>query len=109
MKEKTARAAIQNEANNGLKNTRGTIAMARKPDPHSATAQFFINVVDNDFLDFKSESPQGWGYCVFGKIVEGMEVVDKIREARTGNVGPYQNVPNPPVIIKTARVLATKK
>ncbi len=109
MKEKPARAAIQNEANNGLKNSRGTIAMARKPDPHSATAQFFINVVDNDSLDFKSESSQGWGYCVFGQVVEGMDVVDKIREARTGNVGPYQNVPNPPIIIKSARIVAAKK
>ena len=85
MKEKPTRPPVPNEANNGLKNTRGTLAMARTMDPHSASAQFFINVVDNAFLDFKSESPQGWGYAVFGKVVSGMDVVDKIRVVPTKN------------------------
>ena len=79
MKQKECRAPIDNEAANGLKNKRGTIAMARTGDPHSATAQFFINVVDNDFLDFKAPSGQGWGYCVFGEVTEGMETIDAIR------------------------------
>lgn len=109
MSEKPTRAPIQNEANNRLKNQRGTIAMARRPDPHSATAQFFINVADNDFLDFKSETPQGWGYAVFGKVVEGMEVVNKIKDVKTGNNGPHQNVPVAAIVIKSAKLLPVAK
>ena len=109
MSEKPTRAPIQNEANNRLSNKRGTIAMARRPDPNSATAQFFINVADNDFLDFKSETPQGWGYAVFGKVVEGMDVVDKIKDAKTGNNGPHQNVPTAPIVIKSAKLLPAAK
>ena len=105
MKQKECRAPIDNEAANGLKNKRGTIAMARTGDPHSATAQFFINVVDNDFLDFKSPSGQGWGYCVFGEVVEGMDVVDKIRAVRTGNSGFHQDVPVDDVVIEKAEVV----
>ncbi len=89
----SSRAPIANEANNGLKNERGTLAMARTSDPHSATSQFFINHVDNDFLNFTSESMQGWGYAVFGRVVEGMEVVDAIAQVPTGNKGGHQNVP----------------
>lgn len=87
------RAPIENEANNGLKNERGTLAMARTSDPHSATSQFFINHVDNEFLNFTSESMQGWGYAVFGKVVDGMDVVDAIAQVATGNKGGHQNVP----------------
>lgn len=85
MKQKNAPHTVDNEANNGLKNERGTIAMARTSDPHSAGAQFFINVVDNGFLDFKAPTQQGWGYCVFGKVVEGMDVVDAIKGVPTGS------------------------
>ena len=105
MKEKRSGSPIQNEAANGLKNKRGSIAMARTNDPHSATAQFFINVVDNDFLDFKSPSGQGWGYCVFGEVVEGMNVVDKIRAVATGNKGFHQDVPKEDVIIERVEVV----
>ena len=87
------RAPIQNEANNGLKNDRGTVAMARTSDPHSATSQFFINHASNDFLNFTSESMQGWGYAVFGKVTDGMDVVDAIAQVPTGNQGGHQNVP----------------
>jgi peptidyl-prolyl cis-trans isomerase B (cyclophilin B) len=87
------RAPIKNEANNGLKNDRGTIAMARTSDPHSATSQFFINLKDNDFLNFRSESMQGWGYAVFGKVTDGMNIVDEIAKVRTGNKGGHQDVP----------------
>ncbi len=87
------RAPIQNEANNGLKNDRGTLAMARTGDPHSATSQFFINHADNGFLNFTSESNQGWGYAVFGKVTEGMDIVDAMAQASTGNKGGHQNVP----------------
>ncbi|PJG85703.1 peptidylprolyl isomerase [Conservatibacter flavescens] len=104
MQEKETNAPIKNEANNGLSNKRGTIAMARTSDPHSATAQFFINVNDNDFLDFKSETMQGWGYCVFGEVVEGMETVDKIRKVKTGNYGFHQDVPKEEVIITSVTV-----
>jgi len=97
------RAPIENEANNGLKNDRGTIAMARTNDPHSATSQFFINLKDNDFLNFRSETMQGWGYAVFGKVVEGMDVVDKIAAVQTGNKGGHQDVPLETVTIKTIR------
>ncbi len=94
MKDKpSSRAPIQNEANNGLKNDRGTLAMARTSDPHSATSQFFINHKDNDFLNFKSESMQGWGYAVFGKVTDGMDVVDAIAAVKTGNKGGHQDVP----------------
>ncbi len=105
MDQKKTKAPIENEAANGLKNKRGSIAMARTGDPHSATAQFFINTVDNDFLDFKSPSGQGWGYCVFGEVVEGMDVVDKIRAVRTGNKGFHQDVPVDDVIIEKAEVV----
>lgn len=94
MKDKSSkRAPIENEANNGLKNDRGTLAMARTSDPHSATSQFFINHADNDFLNFTSESMQGWGYAVFGKVTEGMDIVDAIAKVPTGNKGGHQNVP----------------
>ena len=105
MNQKPCQAPIENEAANGLKNKRGTIAMARTSDPHSATAQFFINVVDNDFLDFTSPMGQGWGYCVFGEVSEGMDVVDKIRALRTGNKGFHQDVPVDDVIIEKAEII----
>lgn len=93
------RAAINNEAKNGLKNDRGTLAMARTSDPHSATSQFFINHANNDFLNFTSESMQGWGYAVFGRVVTGMEVVDAIAQVETGNKGGHQNVPSETITI----------
>ena len=105
MNQKPCKAPVENEAANGLKNEVGSIAMARTSDPHSATAQFFINVVDNDFLDFKSPSGQGWGYCVFGEVSEGLDVVDKIRAVRTGNKGFHQDVPVDDVIIEKAEVV----
>ena len=105
MNQKETRDPIENEAGNGLKNVRGSIAMARTGDPHSATAQFFINTVDNDFLDFKAPSGQGWGYCVFGQVVEGLDVVDKIRAVPTGNKGFHQDVPKEDVIIEKAEVV----
>ena len=104
MKEKKTRSPIKNEADNGLKNERYTIAMARTSDPHSASAQFFINVADNAVLDFKMPSGNGWGYCVFGKVVEGSEVVDKIKGVKTGNAGFHQDVPKEDVIIERAEV-----
>ena len=104
MKEKKTRSPIKNEADNGLKNERYTIAMARTSDPHSASAQFFINVADNAFLDFKMPSGNGWGYCVFGKVVEGSEVVDKIKGVKTGNAGFHQDVPKEDVIIARAEI-----
>jgi len=105
MKQKPTRAPIPNEADNGLKNRRGTVAMARTQDPHSATAQFFINVADNDFLDYRAPTTQGWGYCVFGKVVQGMDVVDAIKSVKTGTVGPWRDVPLEPVVIEHAEVL----
>ena len=90
---------IKNEANNGLSNERGTIAMARTNDPHSASAQFFINLKDNNFLDFTSETIQGWGYCVFGKVIAGMDIVDKIAQSKTSSYGPHQDVPEEQIII----------
>jgi cyclophilin family peptidyl-prolyl cis-trans isomerase len=102
MKQKETRSPIPNEADNGLKNDRGTIAMARTSDPNSATSQFFINVVNNDALNFTSADPQGYGYCVFGKVIRGMDVVDAIRTVQTGNRGPYGDVPVKPVIIEKA-------
>jgi peptidyl-prolyl cis-trans isomerase B (cyclophilin B) len=104
MKQKPTRAPIANEAANGLKNDRYTIAMARTADPHSATAQFFINVRDNDFLNHTAPSGQGWGYCVFGKVVEGMDVVDKIEAVRTGPRGFHRDVPLEDVVIEKAEV-----
>ena len=95
---------IENEADNGLKNDRGTIAMARTQDPHSATAQFFINTVNNSFLNFRSKDINGWGYCVFGKVVEGMDVVDKIEKAKTTTVSYYQDVPVETIEILDATV-----
>ena len=108
LQQKPTRAAIPIEADNGLKNERGTLAMARTVNPNSATAQFFINVADNGFLNHTAPTPQGWGYAVFGKVVEGMNVVDKIRTVPTGNVGPMQNVPISPITITTATVLTGK-
>ena len=102
--EKQTRASIENEANNGLGNTRGTLAMARTQEPHSASAQFFINLSDNDFLDFKSESVQGWGYCVFGEVVEGMDVVDKMALVETGNMFGHGDVPKDDILIESALV-----
>ena len=98
------RAPIKNEANNGLKNDRGTIAMARTSDPHSATSQFFINLKDNGFLNFRSESMQGWGYAVFGKVTDGMNVVDEIARERTGNKGGHQDVPLETITITGVKV-----
>ena len=104
--QKATREPIENEADNGLKNRRGTLAMARTGAPHSATAQFFINVADNGFLDHVStQSGQTWGYAVFGRVVDGMEVVDTIKRVPTGNRGRLQNVPKTPVIIERAEVL----
>ena len=100
MQEKETLPPIKNEANNMVMNERGTIAMARTNDPHSASAQFFINLKDNNFLNFKDETIQGWGYCVFGKVLEGMETVDEIAKVKTGSYGPHQDVPNEPIIIK---------
>lgn len=105
MSQKPTRANIKNEADNGLKNEAYTIAMARTPDPHSASAQFFINVSNNDFLNFSSPTPQGWGYCVFGKVVEGQDVVDKIKKVRTGNKAGHQDVPVEDVVIESAEVV----
>ena len=104
MQQKPVNDPIKNEADNGLKNERGTIAMARTPNPHSATAQFFINTVDNHFLDHKSKDMQGWGYAVFGKVIEGMEVVDTIAGVKTGTKGGHQDVPIEPVVILKATV-----
>ena len=102
MQQKDTSAPIKNEADNDLKNDRGTIAMARTMDPHSATAQFFINLVDNDFLNFQAPSGNGWGYCVFGRVTEGMDVVDKIAKVKTTTVGMYQDVPSDLVVITGA-------
>jgi peptidyl-prolyl cis-trans isomerase B (cyclophilin B) len=102
MKQKDTREPIKNEADNGLKNEKYTLAMARTMDPHSATAQFFINVSDNSFLNYTAPNPRGWGYAVFGKVVEGQDVVDEIRKVKTGSHGPHQDVPVEPVVIKKA-------
>jgi peptidyl-prolyl cis-trans isomerase B (cyclophilin B) len=102
MQQKPTLAAIDNEANNGVKNMKYTLAMARTNAPHSATAQFFINATDNDFLNFRSESPQGWGYAVFGKVVSGMDVVDEIEKVATGRKGFHDDVPNEDVLILKA-------
>ncbi len=103
--KKATRDPIQNEADNGLRNVRGSIAMARTGNPHSATAQFFINVVDNAFLDHTARTARGWGYTVFGKVVEGMEVVDAIKAVATGRRGPYSDVPREDIVIHTATIL----
>lgn len=105
MQQKPTRDEIQNEANNGLKNDKYTIAMARTSAPHSASAQFFINVADNDFLNFKSPTAQGWGYAVFGKVIEGTEIVDKIAAVATGNRGMHGDVPKDDIVIEKAVVL----
>lgn len=105
MTQKPTQAPIKNEAQNGLKNQAYTIAMARTPDPHSASSQFFINVADNDFLDFRSATTQGFGYCVFGRVVEGKEVVDQIRRVKTGNKAGHQDVPVEAVVIEKAEVV----
>ena len=106
MNQKKTHAPIENEAKNGLKNRRGTLAMARTGDPHSATAQFFINHADNLPLDYPSRD--GWGYAVFGKVTSGMDVVDKIAKVRTGNAGFHQDVPTTPVVIKNVRIISEK-
>lgn len=108
MKQKATRPPIPNEADNGLSNRTGTIAMARTPDPHSASAQFFINVKDNAFLDHRGKTAQGWGYCVFGKVVEGLNVVRTIENVPTTSRAGMQDVPQEPVVIERAMVVATK-
>ena len=105
MKEKQTRAPIANEADNGLKNARGSIAMARTSDPHSASAQFFINLVDNHFLDHTSKTNAGWGYAVFGKVVAGMDIVDKIATVKTGRSGMHRDVPLEDVVIEKTEIL----
>jgi peptidyl-prolyl cis-trans isomerase B (cyclophilin B) len=105
MKQKPTRASVRNEADNGLKNLAYTVAMARTADPHSASAQFFINVADNDFLDHSAPEPQQWGYCVFGKVSTGKEVVDQIRRVKTGQKGMFQDVPEEDVLIEKAEVV----
>jgi peptidyl-prolyl cis-trans isomerase B (cyclophilin B) len=105
MKQKPTRDPVKNEADNGLKNVTGTVAMARTQAPHSATAQFFINVADNDFLDFRSADTQGWGYCVFGRVTDGMDVVDAIRSVKTATKGFHQDVPVDDVLIERAEVV----
>jgi cyclophilin family peptidyl-prolyl cis-trans isomerase len=105
MTEKETRAPIENEASNGLKNVRGSIAMARTPDPHSASSQFFINTVDNPMLDFTAETMEGYGYAVFGQVVEGLETLDAIKKVATGSRGGHDDVPMDPVLIESVRVL----
>ncbi len=105
MQPKPNRKPIPIEADNGVKNLRGTIAMARTADPNSATSQFFINTVDNDFLNFKAKTPQGWGYCAFGKVTKGMEVVDAIENVNTGTRSGHQDVPEESIVITAAQVL----
>ncbi|WP_053980308.1 peptidylprolyl isomerase [Marinagarivorans algicola] len=104
MQQKTTRATIENEADNGLKNNKGTIAMARTMDPHSATAQFFINVADNDFLNHSGKNSQGWGYAVFGKVTKGMDIVEKLKTVKTGSAGGHQDVPVEAVVIERVTV-----
>jgi peptidyl-prolyl cis-trans isomerase B (cyclophilin B) len=101
---KPTQAPVENEAFNGLKNTKGTVAMARTGDPHSATAQFFVNVTDNAFLDHTAKDAQGWGYTVFGKVIDGMDVVEKIKGVKTGSAGPFQkDAPQSPVVIESVK------
>lgn len=104
MEQKRTKSPIKNEAGNGLKNTRGTLAMARTMEPHSATAQFFINVVDNDFLDFRSPDVNGYGYCVFAEVIDGMDVVDKIKSVKTGRNGMHSDVPVEAIVIERVTV-----
>jgi peptidyl-prolyl cis-trans isomerase B (cyclophilin B) len=106
MNLKPAHSTIENEAHNGLKNVRGSLAMARTKDPHSASDQFFINLSDNDFLNFSAPTVQGYGYCVFGRVVQGLEVIDKIASVKTGNQGHHQDVPTEAIIIEAANVIA---
>ena len=106
LQRKPTRAPIRNEANNGLRNLVGTIAMARTPDPHSASSQFFVNVADNAFLDFKAENDNGWGYCVFGQVVEGMDVVNRIKAVSTTTQAGQRDVPAEDVVIERATVVA---
>lgn len=105
MVQKDTRDPISNEASNGLANNRGTISMARTMDPHSATAQFFINVTDNDFLNFRSETPDGFGYCVFGRVFEGMDIVDEIKAAETTHRAGHSDVPKDDIIITKASII----
>ena len=105
MKQKPTRAPVKNEADNKLKNATYTVAMARTSDPHSASAQFFINIADNAFLDHTAPTPQGWGYCVFGRVVQGTDVVDKIKKVKTGRSGMHQDVPLEDVIIERAEIV----
>jgi peptidyl-prolyl cis-trans isomerase B (cyclophilin B) len=105
LRQKATRAAIRNEADNGLKNVAYSVAMARTPDPHSASSQFFINVTDNDFLDYSAPTPRGWGYCVFGQVVQGKEVVDQIKKVPTGSRGGHDDVPVEDVVIKKAEAV----
>ena len=107
MREKSNNAPIQNEADNGLKNDRGTLAMARTSNPHSATSQFFINLVNNDFLNHSSKDARGWGYAVFGKVTKGMDVVDAIAQVSTGNSGYHQDVPKQPIVIESIELLTS--
>jgi peptidyl-prolyl cis-trans isomerase B (cyclophilin B) len=109
LRQKPTNPPVSNEADNGLKNDRGTLAMARTNDPNSATSQFFINTVDNAFLNFKAKTASGWGYCVFGKVVEGMDVVDAIEHVPTGNKGMFSDVPTTPMVIKSASVVEEAK
>lgn len=104
LKQKTAKAPIENEADNGLSNKAGTLAMARTNDPHSATCQFFINVKDNDFLDFSAANAQGYGYCVFAEVVEGMDIVEKIKGVDTGRAGMHDDVPTEDVVLESVTV-----
>jgi peptidyl-prolyl cis-trans isomerase B (cyclophilin B) len=104
MRQKPTQAEVENEANNGLKNERYTVAMARTSDPHSASSQFFINVKDNSFLNHSAPTSQGWGYCVFAKVVDGMDVVDKIKSAKTGSRGGHQDVPVEDVLLERAEI-----
>ena len=106
MNQKSTKAPIENEGRNGLRNNRGTLAMARKPDPNSATAQFFINHNDNDFLNAPGQD--GWGYAVFGKVTQGMDVVDKMAQVPTANAGMHQNVPQTPIVIESVKIISEK-
>ena len=108
MNQKPTRANIKNEANNGLKNDKYTVAMARTPDPHSASAQFFINLKDNDFLNYREATNQGYGYAVFGKVTQGMDVVNTIAKVATGNAGPHQDVPREPIVIESVTLIKGK-
>jgi cyclophilin family peptidyl-prolyl cis-trans isomerase len=107
LEQKKTRDPIANEAQNGLKNVTGTLAMARTPHPHSATAQFFVNVADNEFLNFTGPTQQGFGYCVFGRVTQGMDIVNKIVAVPTGNRGPHQNVPVKPIVIQSVRIVSS--